>query len=178
MNNVLFKDLTAGSPVYALIKGNDEIRYAEGSVVAVGQQRVEIPQMQAGAFIMPQNMASPKTVVDVTYSIDGKNYTDAVEVTSSMFPTEMTGAITLVATDKEPIIRELHATLKRAEDYLKSVETEVPRNKKRIGECKSLISTLDTSYAEKQEFEHRIKRLEEGSEETNKLLNKILSKLE
>ena len=94
-------------------------------------------------------MATPKTVVDVTYSIDNKNYTDAVEVTSCMFPTEKLGDITLIATDKDPIIRELHATLKRAEDYIKNVETEVPRNKKRIDDCKKLIGSLDTVYAEK-----------------------------
>jgi len=177
MNSVLFKDLTAGSSVFALIKGDDELRYVEGSVVTVGQPRVELPQMAQGSFPLPQNMSTPKNVVDVTYCIDGKNYTDAVDVTSYMFPTEKPGAITLVATDKEPIVRELHATMKRAEDYLKNVETEVPKNEKRIKDCKSLIGELDTSYAEKQAFENRIKRLEEGNEETNKLLNKILSKL-
>ena len=87
------------------------------------------------------------------------------------------GAITLIATDKELIIRELHATLKRAEDYIKSVETEVPRNKKRVDYCKTLISLIDTVYAEKQELENRIKKLEDGNAETNKLLTQILSKL-
>ena len=142
MNNILFKDLTPGSPIHALIKGSDEVKYVEGSIVSIGQQRVD---MQQGQF----PMATPKTVVDVTYSIDNKNYTDAVEVTSYMFPTEKLGDITLIATDKDPIIRELHATLKRAEDYIKSVETEVPRNKKRIDDCKKLIGSLDTVYAEK-----------------------------
>ena len=66
-----------------------------------------------------------------------------------MFPTEKLGDITLISTDKDPIIRELHATLKRAEDYIKNVETEVPRNKKRIDDCKKLIGSLDTVYAEK-----------------------------
>lgn len=177
MNNVLFKDLTPGSPIHALIKGDNEIQYSEGSIVTVGQQRIDMPQMQPGQFPIPANIPSTKTVVDVTYSIDGKNYTDAVDITSYMFPTEKPGAITLIATDKEPIIRELHATLKRAEDYIKSVETEVPRNKKRVDDCKTLISLLDTAYAEKQELENRIKKLEDGNAETNKLLTQILSKL-
>lgn len=130
--------------------------------------------MQQGKF----PMATPKTVVDVTYSIDNKNYTDAVEVTSCMFPTEKLGDITLIATDKDPIIRELHATLKRAEDYIKSVETEVPRNKKRIDDCKKLIGSLDTVYAEKQELDSRIKKLEDSNAHTNELLTQILSKLQ
>lgn len=108
----------------------------------------------------------------------GKNYTDAVEVTSYMFPTEKTGAITLIATDKEPIIRELKATQKRAEDFLKKVETEIPRNKKRVEECKAYISLLDTEYAEKQEMETRIKRLEEGTAETNNLLKSLIAKFD
>ena len=178
MNNILFKDLTAGSPIYALIKADNELQFSEGAIVSIGQQRAELPQPSAnGAFPFPGNMPAPKTVVDVTYTIEGKNYTDAVDVTACMFPTEKTGAITLVATDKEPIIREIKATLKRSEDYLKNVEVEVPKNRKRVEDCKTLISLLDTEYAEKQVFENRIKKLEEGSATTNKLLNQILSKL-
>lgn len=171
MSNILFKDLTPGSPIHALIKGSDEVKYVEGSIVSIGQQRVD---MQQGSF----PMATPKTVVDVTYSIENKNYTDAVEVTSCMFPTEKLGDITLIATDKDPIIRELHATLKRAEDYIKNVETEVPRNKKRIDDCKKLIGSLDTVYAEKQELDSRIKKLEDSNAHTNELLTQILTKLQ
>ena len=177
MNNILFKDLTVGSPIYALIKADDELQFSEGAIVSIGQQRAELPSANNGSFPFPGNMPAPKTVVDVTYTIEGKNYTDAVEVTACMFPTEKTGAITLVATDKEPVIREIKATLKRSEDYLKSVEVEVPKNRKRVEDCKTLISLLDTEYAEKQVFENRIKKLEEGSATTNKLLNQILSKL-
>ena len=174
--NTLFKDLNQGSTIYALIKG-EELQYQEGTIVSIGQQRVEMPQTQPNAFPLAQGIAAPKTVIDVTYSIDGKNYTDAVEITSCMFPTEKPGAITLIATDKEPIVRELHASLKKAEDYLKSVDVEVPRNKKRIDDCKTLISLLDTAYAEKQELEIRIKKLEDGNTKTNELLNQILAKL-
>ena len=176
-NSVLFKDLTPGNTIYALIKKPDELVYSEGSIVTVGAQRVEMPEMKNGTFPTMQQMQSPKTVVDVTYSIDGKNYTDAVEVSSFMFPTEKPGAISLITTDKASIVRELRATLKRSEDYLKSIETEKPRNEKRVEDSKALISLLDTEYAEKQQFENRIKKLEESGAETNKLLNQILSKL-
>lgn len=183
MNNILFKDLTVGSPVYALIKADSQLKYEEGTIVSIGQQRTEMPPMQPNAFPMPNNMPTTKAVVDVTYCVAGKNFTDAVEVTSYMFSTEKTGAITLVTTDKEPIIRELNATLKRSEDYLRNVETEVPKNKKRIEDCKALISQLDTKFAEKQEMENRIKSLEEsnkklgeGMAENNSLLKKLIEK--
>lgn len=174
-NFVLFKDLTPGSIIYALIKNPDELNYVEGSIVSIGQQRVDLPDFKNGQ--MPNFSQTAKTVIDVTYSLDGKNYTDAVEVTAYMFPTEKPGAISLITTDKDSIIRELHATRKRSEDYIKNVETEVPRNKKRIDDCKALIGLLDTKYAEKQELENRIKKLEDGNAETNRLLNQILNKI-
>ena len=47
MNNfILFKDLTPGSIIYALIKNPDELNYVEGSIVTVGQQRVDMPDFQ------------------------------------------------------------------------------------------------------------------------------------
>ena len=173
MNNTLFKDLTAGSPIHALIKAEDELKYKEGTIVSVGAQRMEMPQIQQPQFPMP----SSKMVVDVTYNILGKNYTDAVDVSAYMFPTDKTGAITLIATDKEPIIRELNVTLKKSEEYLRNVETEVPRNKKRVDDCKALISSLDTKYAEKQELENRIKKLEDGNAETHSLLKQLIAKI-
>lgn len=176
-NTVLFKDLTPGSIIYALIKNPDDLCYTEGSIVSVGQPRVEMPEIKNGQFPTMQSFQSPKNVVDVTYSLDGKNYTDQVDVTAYMFSTEKPGNISLITTDKDSIIRELKATLKRSEDYLKSTETEIPRNKKRTDDCKALISLLDTAYAEKQELENRIRKLEDGSAETNKLLNQILNKL-
>ena len=169
---ILFKDLTPGSIIYALIKGNDELKYEEGTIVTVGPQRVEMPQIQNGVPSF-QQFQTPKTVVDVTYSIAGKNYTDAVEVTAYMFPTEKPGAISLITTDKDSIVRELRATQKKSEDYVKSAETEIPRNKKRIEECKALIGLLDTSYAKEQEIEDRMKKLEDSNKENKKLLEQI-----
>lgn len=171
MTNTLFKDLNPGSRIYALVKKDAELQYFEGSIITVGPQRLDMPQMQSGQIPMS------RSVVDVTYSIDGKNYTDAVDITASMFPTEKLGAITLVTTEKEAIIRELRATLSKAEDYLKSVEVEVPRNEKRVDDCKALIGLLDTEFAEKQEFDNRLKKLEDSNKETNKLLTQILNKL-
>jgi len=37
MDNVLFKDLTPGCAIYALVKKNDELVYSEGSIVSIGQ---------------------------------------------------------------------------------------------------------------------------------------------
>lgn len=177
MNNVLFKDLAVGSPIYALVKYDDDMRYIEGCIVSLGQQRVEQQAQQSqGSFPIP-TIPCTKTVIDVTYTLDGKNYTDAVDVTSYMFATEKAGGVGLIATDKEPVLRELNATLKRSEDFLKSTETEIPRKKKRVEQCKTLICSLDTAQAEKRELEKRIKKLEDSGDKTNKLLNEILSKL-
>lgn len=170
--NVLFKDMTPGQTVYALMKG-DELRYCEGSIVSVGQQRMEMPQVQAGQMPMP----SFKNVVDVTYSLDGKNYTDAVDVTASVFPTDKPGALSLLATDKDAVVRELHATLKISENYLKEAEREVPKQKKRVKDCKALIAQLDTEFKERQQTEERFAKLEEAQRQQGGKLDEILELL-
>lgn len=170
--SILFKDLTAGQPVYALMKG-DELRYCEGSIVSVGMQRMEVPQSNASQ--MPMQMPSMRNVVDVTYQIDGKNYTDAVEVTASVFPTDKPGCLSLVATDKDAVVRELRATLTTSENYLKDAEREVPKQQKRVEECRALIGQLDTEYKERQQTEERFKKLEESQRQQDGKLDKILS---
>lgn len=166
--NTLFKGLAAGTVVYALMKG-DDMKYQEGSIVSVSQPRMNMPEMKPGQMQMP----SMQEVVDVTYSIDGKNYTDMVEVTASMFPTKNPGALTLVSTDKEAIVRELRATLKASENYIKEAEREVPKQEKRIGQCKDLIAQLDTEFKEKQENEKRFAKIEETQKEQGGKLDDI-----
>ena len=170
----LMKDLTAGSTIYALIKGED-LKYVEGTVTNVGMQRNEFPKVDAMQNYQPAIL--PKMVVDLTYSLEDKTYTDVVEVSSCMFPTDKPGAITLVATSVEPIVRELKASLKGSEDYLKETEKGIPNAKKKIQQCNDLIAKLDVEFAQKQQLEKRISKLEEAGEQTNALLQQILNKL-
>ncbi len=162
----LFKDLTGGQPIYALVKGKD-LKYIEGKIVSIGLQRIDVPK---GATM-------PRNVVDVTYELEGTNYTDAVNVTDSMFPTEKTGAVTLVTTSKDTILRELRASMKLDEEFLNTVDETKEKKKKNVEQCKELIGQLDTEWAEKQAFENRITALENNSKETNTLLKSILDKL-
>lgn len=163
-----FKDMPKGGCIYALVKG-DKLEYKEGKLVNVGVPRVEMGK---------DALTSPRTVVDVTYSFGEATYTDVAEVTMPMLQTTKLGALALVATDSETILKEVRATLKTSENYVKEAKTEVPKNEKRIEQCKELIGQLDTAFAEKQEFEQRISKLENSSAETNKLLNQILKKLD
>lgn len=173
--NMLMKDLTIGSPLYALLKGED-LKYVEGSVTNIGTQRMENPKIDTTSFQF-QPAFAPKTVLDLTYSLDSKTYTDTVETTSYMFPTNKTGVVTLVATSVEPIVRELRASLKVNEDYLKETEKGIPNAKKKIEQCNELIGKLDTDFAQKQQLERRITKLEESGKETNELLKQILNKI-
>jgi hypothetical protein len=116
-------------------------------------------------------------VVDVTYAVDGKNYTDAVDVTASAFPTEKNGEVMMVATEKETVVKELHATLKTSENYISEAEKNVPKQKKRVKECKALIAQLDTEYMEKQHTEERFAKIEEAQREQGDKLDKIIDLL-
>lgn len=168
------KDLTNGSTLYALIKGED-LKYIEGTVTNIGTQRNEFPKIDPMQNYQPAML--PRMVVDLTYSLEDKTYTDAVEISNCMFPTDKPGAITLVATSVEPIVRELKASLKSNEDYLKETEKRIPNAKKKIQQCNDLIAKLDVEFAQKQQIEKRITKLEEAGEQTNALLQQILNKL-
>ena len=168
MNMTLFKGLTAGTVIYGLMKG-DDLKYVEGSIVSVSMPRMNMVEMKPGQMQVP----SMQEVVDVTYSIDGKNYTDMVEATAGMFPTKNPGTLTLVSTDKESIVRELRATLKTSENYIKEAEREVPKQEKRIGQCRELIAELDTEFKERQETEQRFAKLEEAQKEQGGKLDDI-----
>lgn len=166
MSNLLFKDTRAGAPIYALVKG-EELKYAEGSIVSVGQPRVDMPKASTNPNLFPA-VPAYRQVVDITYSIDGKNYTDAVDVTASVFPTDKTGAMTLVATECDAVVKELRATLKQSEQYLK----DVPRQEKIAEQCKALIGQLDKEYNEHQMLEDRLSKLEKNLEKVVALLDK------
>jgi len=71
---------------------------------------------------MPKEMAMPKNVIDITYELDGVNYTDTVNVTDSMFSTTKLGSIALLTTSKDIILRELRASLKLDEEFLATVD--------------------------------------------------------
>ena len=173
MNMTLFKGLTPGTVIYALMKG-DDMKYQEGSIVSVSQPRMNMGEMKPGQVSMP----TMQEVVDVTYSIDGKNYTDMVEVTASMFPTKNPGVLTLVSTEKDAIVRELRATLKTSENYIKEAEREVPKQEKRISQCKEWIAQLDTEFKEKQENEKRFAKIEETQKAQGGKLDQILALLQ
>ena len=173
----LFKDLAAGAFVYALSKG-EELKYYEGSVVSVGQQRVDVPPMpKMPNGQLPTQMPIIRNVVDVTYSIDGKTYTDAVDITASAFTTDKLGGVALVATSKDAIVNELRQTEQSVESYITEAEKGLPKKKEQLKSCKSLIAQLDTSYKEKQQTEERFTKIEAGQKELADKLDKILAKL-
>ena len=160
--------MAKGSALYVLVK-TDELEYKEGKFIGVGMPRVEVQS---------NGLAVPRSVIDVTYSVDGVNYTDAADVNAPFFSTYKLGALALVATDKSSVLNEVRETLNESETYLKESETEIPKSKKRVVRCKELIGQLDTEFAEKQAIENRFVKLEEQSSETNALLKEILKKLD
>lgn len=168
MNNYipLFKDLSSGQPIYVLVKGQ-ELKYIEGKIVNIGMQRMD----------MPKEVAIPRNVIDITYELEGVNYTDTVNVTDSMFPTNKLGSIALLATSKDIILRELRASLKLDEEFLATVDQTKEQKERNVKSYKELIGKLDTEWAEKQALESRITTLENTSKETNTLLKSILEKL-
>lgn len=162
------KQLTQGSIVYALIKG-EKITYAEGAVNSVSAPRREMPKYDMTQPLSA--MSAVKEVVDLTFTINGATYTEVVDANQAMFGTSKLGAVALVATSVDAILRELRATKKNKEDYLAETETGIPRAKEYLKECDLLIARLDTSFAEKQALNERMDNLEG-------MLRRVLEKLD
>ena len=64
----------------SMLKG-DDLKYIEGSIISVSHPRVNMPEMKAGQMQLP----SIQNVIDVTYSLDGKNWTDVDAVLQMSF---------------------------------------------------------------------------------------------
>jgi hypothetical protein len=92
MNKTLFKDLHSESRIYALLK-DEELKYIEGQIVSVGIQRPDL-----------KNVPNSLYVIDITYTLDGKTYTDAIDLNAYMFSTKNPGVLTLIATDSDVIL--------------------------------------------------------------------------
>ena len=163
----IFREIQQGNTLYVLVKGDSKITYEESSVISVSAPRAEIPQ--AGQF-----QPTFRQVVDLTYTVAGKTYTDAVDVTQSVLSTGRPGSPTLVATEKEFVLNELKETLKQTDKVLKDFD----KLKKRSKDCKALISELDTEFREKELTENRLTKLEESTSKTNDLLQQLLKKIE
>lgn len=162
----LLKDLKQDQPIYALIK-DDDISYVEGKVLNVGIQRMDISK----------NISMPVNVIDINYELNGNTFTDVIGVNDSTFTTKKPGAITLVSTNKDIILKEIRTSLKLDEEFLDSIDDTIAKKKRNIEQYKSLILKLDTEWAKQQAIETRITSLENNSKETNILLKSILDKL-
>lgn len=166
MSKIFFKDSRPESVVYALLK-DDDLKYIEGQIISIGPQRANINGVPNSFY-----------VIDITYNIDGKTYTDTVDANSYMFSTKNPGVVTLVTTDQDTIIQEVKATLKNSENYIEEAKLKVPKNETRIEQCKELIAKLDKDYAQQQAMESRVTRLEESVTETNGLLKELIKKID
>ena len=164
-----FRDIQPGNTLFVLSKG-DKLTYEETTLVSVSQPRADVLQ-QNNQF--PMQMQGIRQVVDVTYTIAGKTYTDTTDINLSVLSNPQTGFPVMVSTEKEYVINELKETMKQSEKLLKDVE----KHKKRVKECKALIAEIDTEYNEKVQTENRLSKLEESSIKTNELLQQLLEKI-
>ena len=164
----VFKDISNGNTLYVLQKFNNKFVFEESSVISISAPRADMAAQN--------NNFTPsfRQIVDVTYSIGGKTYTDVADVTSSVFTSTQSGTSTLIATDKEFVLNELKETLKQDEKMIKDIDNL----KKRVKSTKELIGEVDVEYNEKLQTEQRLQKLENTTFENNELLKKLLDKLE
>ncbi|WP_287385845.1 hypothetical protein [Lachnospira sp.] len=79
-----------------------------------------------------KNISMPVNVIDITYELNGKTFTDVIGVNDSTFSTKKPGAVTLVATSKDVILKEVKTSLKLDEEFLNSVDKTIERKKNNV----------------------------------------------
>ncbi len=167
----LIKELNPGSQIFVLHK-TDDVKVYDGSIVSISQPRLDNTQVQQGGF--PLANTTIKNVIDVTYSVGGKNYTDTINETDTMFQTSKLGGVALVAMNNDDILRELRASLKLSQDHI----AKTAWHEKRIKQCEKLIAERDLAFAERKATNERISKLEDNMADITKMLSSISSKLD
>ena len=140
----MFSDLKKGFEVYTL-DVNDVPVFNVGKVVAVSDARFIQPR--PGDYSTLQ-----QRVVDITIEIDGQNRTYTVPEGQNV---AKAAGITL-STTMEPIMNELTAIKRNAEEVIQSVE----QNKKKISACDKIMEEVNPMFKQTREQDRKIEGIE------------------
>lgn len=166
------KNLSKGGILYVLVKG-ENLEWKEATIVFVSSPRSEMPPQQQGQMF-PMMNTTVKSVVDITYSVDGKNYTDTISENDVAFQTEKLGRIALIASDRDIILSELRSSLKLSQDHV----AKTSWHENRIKQYEKLIAEHDKDFAEKKQQNERIDKIEVTLSDMSKILERISKKLD
>lgn len=157
----MFRDLQKGYSVSILEKNNGRIKYHNGTVVSRGEARYENK-----GFGQPM---PTERIIDLTIEFDGKTQTYVVPENGNV---ASTAAIT-VACEPSYVTNEVQSMLKKSEDVLASIET----HKTNIEECKNILSQINPSIGESQEYNRRLNAMESKMDGMSKLMEQIAASL-
>ena len=154
---MLFKDLKVGSCVYFLDK-DPKLNVGMGKVINT----------------MPPHFEASKTIgqpacmmVDLTIERNGKVVTYSMTDTGTI---TYAGLSTIIATEKEAIIKEVESMKEQAIQNLSSKE----RNENIVSEAEKILTEWNPQFRERKETEERFKGIEN---QVNTLADKIDSLL-
>lgn len=161
----LFKDIKEGYSLHTLIRTENGRKYAIGSVVHISDPYFPTPNVNN-----PSQITSSQPYLrflDITLKIGERTTTYAVMENSSMAEGKDG---TILATDRDYIIREVESIQSRAESGLR----EVPNLKKDLEDCKNILEELKPELAEKRQMDKRLSDLEGNYRSVQQTLNEIL----
>lgn len=144
----MFSDLKKGFEVYTL-DVTDVPKFAVGKVVAVSDARFMQP--------IPGDYSSlQQRVLDVTIELEGQNKTYTVPEGQNV---AKAAGITL-SCSLEPVMNELSAVKRNAEEVIRSVDL----NRKRIAACDKIMEDVNPMFKQTRDQDRKIKGIEEKVE--------------
>ena len=157
-----FRDLKPGYPVYLLHK-TDGVRLTTGKVTAVSTPR--FPQPTTNNIMQTMQM-----VVDVTIEADGQSRTYTTPDTLAI---TYAGDALAIATEREPMIKEIEAMKSRAEDELAKTD----KRRAIVAQCETILTEWNPAFKEKRDTEERFSKIETSMTDLKSMLSGLIKEL-
>ncbi len=157
-----FKDLKPGYPVYMLHK-TDGIRLTTGKATVVSAPH--FPQPVANNLMQTMQM-----VVDVTIEADGQSRTYTIPDTLAI---TYAGDALALATDREPMLKEIEAMKSQAEDELAKTD----KRRAIVAQCEAILTEWNPAFKEKRDTEERFSKIETSMTDLKTMLSGLIKEL-
>lgn len=157
-----FKDLKPGYTVYMLHKDGN-VRLSTGKVTAVSAPR--FPQPSTANLMQTMQM-----VVDVTIDADGQSRTYTTPDTLSI---TYAGDTLSIATEREPMVKEIEAMKAQAEEELSKTE----HRRTIVAQCETILTEWNPVFKEKRATEERFSKLETSMTDMKNMLSGLIKEL-
>lgn len=167
---MLFKDIKQNFPIYILDKTSVEL--TKGKVTAIAFPRLDdsqfnTPNCNYGTVVSQLNN-NKRMVIDLTIEADGRSATYTVSENASV---NYAGNL-VIATEPSLLASEVEAIKNAAEQAL--APERIEQLKQSLEKSTSLLSELNPTFRQQQEYDTRFKNLEGSVDELKDIMKNFI----